>query len=65
MVNRLKTLTSVMYIRKVKKSESKSQRVTSSVSAGSVMYIRKVKKSESKSQHINACLEMDQCYVYP
>ena len=40
----------VVYIRKVKKSESKSQQFFSNGSVDSVVYIRKVKKSESKSQ---------------
>ena len=42
----------VVYIRKVKKSESKSQHELVSVCVDSVVYIRKVKKSESKSQHM-------------
>ena len=41
---------SVVYIRKVKKSESKSQPSRLLNSILSVVYIRKVKKSESKSQ---------------
>ncbi len=41
---------SVVYIRKVKKSESKSQPPLSSSPPAPVVYIRKVKKSESKSQ---------------
>ena len=41
-----------MYIRKVKKSESKSQRHKPKKRQLVVMYIRKVKKSESKSQRI-------------
>ena len=51
-----------MYIRKVKKSESKSQRVMVLFLGLVVVYIRKVKKSESKSQqhtpeaHINTRL---------
>ena len=40
----------VVYIRKVKKSESKSQPNSSDSAGLSVVYIRKVKKSESKSQ---------------
>ena len=41
----------VVYIRKVKKSESKSQLTWELRYQSSVVYIRKVKKSESKSQH--------------
>ena len=43
----------VVYIRKVKKSESKSQRIVEWRISSTVVYIRKVKKSESKSQHYN------------
>ena len=43
----------VVYIRKVKKSESKSQPAQSiGVDGLRVVYIRKVKKSESKSQRL-------------
>ena len=43
-----------MYIRKVKKSESKSQLSKSVIKLTSkVVYIRKFKKSESKSQPVN------------
>ena len=40
----------VVYIRKVKKSESKSQQGQERKLPLQVVYIRKVKKSESKSQ---------------
>ena len=43
----------VVYIRKVKKSESKSQLDVTKMVILVVVYIRKVKKSESKSQHSN------------
>ena len=43
----------VVYIRKVKKSESKSQLLACKVLLAGVVYIRKVKKSESKSQLYN------------
>ena len=43
----------VVYIRKVKKSESKSQRSTTAACRRNVVYIRKVKKSESKSQPVS------------
>ena len=42
----------VVYIRKVKKSESKSQQLRAWHDYQYVVYIRKVKKSESKSQHV-------------
>ena len=45
----------VVYIRKVKKSESKSQLNQCAELKNNVVYIRKVKKSESKSQHQETC----------
>ena len=44
--------TAVVYIRKVKKSESKSQHTEAQNLKNYVVYIRKVKKSESKSQQV-------------
>ena len=55
----------VMYIRKVKKSESKSQQYGPRKAPDTVMYIRKVKKSESKSQHSRRLPPSVKRYVYP
>ena len=56
---------SVVYIRKVKKSESKSQPPLSSSPPAPVVYIRKVKKSESKSQPTPFALARSFRCVYP
>ena len=54
-----------MYIRKVKKSESKSQQPVYESLFTYVVYIRKVKKSESKSQlNVVVKLKNESC-VYP
>ena len=55
----------VVYIRKVKKSESKSQLEGSRLVKTSVVYIRKVKKSESKSQLVRPFFKFFCCCVYP
>ena len=56
---------SVVYIRKVKKSESKSQHLRSIFDLHNVVYIRKVKKSESKSQLRSIVrINIESC-VYP
>ena len=55
----------VVYIRKVKKSESKSQPARVVLPYPDVVYIRKVKKSESKSQpDLATCFCYNSC-VYP
>ena len=56
---------SVVYIRKVKKSESKSQLLILSLRLLVVVYIRKVKKSESKSQQSGYSRTERECCVYP
>ena len=53
--SRIQVSLCVVYIRKVKKSESKSQLATAGAIGSTVVYIRKVKKSESKSQHQGTC----------
>ena len=55
----------VVYIRKVKKSESKSQRSDLLRFPSGVVYIRKVKKSESKSQLVHVITEDSVSCVYP
>ena len=55
----------VVYIRKVKKSESKSQLQEMNPADFKVVYIRKVKKSESKSQLTSMVLDIQMCCVYP
>ena len=55
----------VVYIRKVKKSESKSQLPVISQAMDSVVYIRKVKKSESKSQPGKVVDAVEESCVYP
>ena len=56
---------SVVYIRKVKKSESKSQQSFFLSLFIYVVYIRKVKKSESKSQRLLLFTEGFFGCVYP
>ena len=58
-------VSNVVYIRKVKKSESKSQRGMSKSLSKTVVYIRKVKKSESKSQQPLAVGDVTARCVYP
>ena len=55
----------VVYIRKVKKSESKSQPQRIPPRSIVVVYIRKVKKSESKSQRVPSALKTGDSCVYP
>ena len=58
-------LNAVVYIRKVKKSESKSQHCRLDSGVKQVVYIRKVKKSESKSQPKGIYGETADGCVYP
>ena len=55
----------VVYIRKVKKSESKSQQNEWAIRIQLVVYIRKVKKSESKSQLVILPYRKRTRCVYP